>query len=215
MCGKPESIDLGKLSDDLVEAFPSASAFEEAVHYKTGENISALAGPSNTLPDIVRDVVNWAAQEGRLDELVQAAYEVNTNNPALDALLSQRRVEFRDEPGSENVPPILNPQLRRALVQALLAMPITESYDGRSQLLMGMPWAANLPRNVDDPEADLDKIVIKVSSYSRLPSGTWPLMLLVDNAVAYSEDPQTEKRLRKVRTKLAHLYGEEAPKWKY
>src|SRR5690348_619434 len=69
----------------LLKAFPKEVDLQRMVSFGLKENLAAIAG-SGPLNDVVFKLVQWAAAQGRLKDLLSAARDDNPNNPELRAL---------------------------------------------------------------------------------------------------------------------------------
>ncbi len=101
-------------------------------------------------------------------------------------------------------------EIQRRLVDALLRLPVTETYKSRSVLLQRLP-AAPLLRSASIARLDLNNIVSGLSQLGRLNDerGTRPLIVLVDNALTYIPEGELENTLIQIRRELESWYGPE------
>ncbi len=207
-----------QLYQALLKAFPSRSALEVAVYYQLGTQLPKITKQS-TLDDMVVDLVQWAEAHDKTDELINVVLTVNPGNPDLQAFAKQYHTASSRLPSTyQTVSPRLpsanqhsaegtvTRHLRTKLVEALLSLPETATFDGRRLLLTGLPWTATLQRS-STRVPDLHLLVDQLSSLGQLKSGTWPLLLLMDNAIAYAEGTTSEETLRDLRKQLASDYA--------
>src|SRR5687767_2850813 len=89
---------LEKLEEALLSAFPERAALERLVSHRMDADLDELVGKVNQ-SDAVQGLVKWAKAQGRLEELVQAAYVRVPGNPLLYAFAQQPRFRRRYLPG--------------------------------------------------------------------------------------------------------------------
>src|SRR5579871_2100902 len=77
-----------QLHQAICSAFPSSSSLEMMVRTKLEKNLSDIAGGTN-LTEIVFNLIKWAEAQGKLQELVQKAYETIPDNPKLRRFSAQ------------------------------------------------------------------------------------------------------------------------------
>lgn len=174
-----------KLRRSLRSAFRSRSALAQVVFDHLREDLGQLTGDDDYGEVLIKLIV-WAEANERTVDLVRGA---RTGNPA-DDLLSEFEVEYQarrhSAAGIPGLPPrVLTPPLRRQLVEAVLLMPSSDNYDGRSAFLLGLP--ASPSRNQGNARADLDTIFYQLDGLGRLDSGQWPLLLVIDNILFYAQ----------------------------
>ncbi len=87
-----------KLQEALLSAFPDRGDLERMVAWGLDKNLEAIAG-SGPLDDVSFELIEWAESEGRTDELIKAAQEINPNNPDLVAF-----IKMLEEAGPAAVP---------------------------------------------------------------------------------------------------------------
>jgi hypothetical protein len=75
-------MDIKEFSKALEEAYPSYNKLKQMVRFKLDENLESIAG-SGILNDVVFNLVEWAESKGKLEHLIQGAYEGNQDNSAL------------------------------------------------------------------------------------------------------------------------------------
>ena len=195
-----------QLREALLKAFPSRSALEEAVYYQLGGKLVTIT-PEGSLTDMTFGLINWAESHGKTAELVNAALTVNPGNPALQEFAKSYHETSAMSPpvGYPSWEDVPTDHLRRELIEALSEMPEADSFQARSSLLTGLPWTSTLMRD-SNPMVDVRLLVDQLSNLGQLKSGAWPLLLLIDNAIAYAEGSATEETLRHLRQRLAAAY---------
>jgi Effector-associated domain 1/inactive STAND len=77
---------LEQLSHALVEAFPNARELATFLEYKLSERLNVHVNVNAGLASQVDDLIDWAAREKRLNELVFAAAQERPRSAALQAL---------------------------------------------------------------------------------------------------------------------------------
>jgi energy-coupling factor transporter ATP-binding protein EcfA2 len=75
-----------QFSDALLSAFPTPGDLERMVAFGMDANITTFA--NGNLSELVFRLVQWAEAQGRLEELVHAAYSNNPKNPILAAFVA-------------------------------------------------------------------------------------------------------------------------------
>ena len=83
--GKPEKYSpkfYAELDDALTHAFPNRNSLERMVAFGLNQQLNAIAGSGN-LRDTVFQLMTWAKAQGKVDDLVIAAYTSNKTNPFL------------------------------------------------------------------------------------------------------------------------------------
>jgi hypothetical protein len=75
-------MDIKEFSKALEEAYPSHNRLKQMVRFELNENLESIAG-SGILNDVVFNLVEWAESKGKLEHLIQGAYEGNQDNSAL------------------------------------------------------------------------------------------------------------------------------------
>jgi Effector-associated domain 1 len=199
-----------QLHDTLLHAFPSEGALEQPVYSQFGVKLPAIVEYDSSLDSIVYQLLHWVEESGSLAELIEAARIANPGNAELQQFAKQYRTRIDAIPSATPQLPerALTATLRETLIQALLRIPPTSTFEGRSALLVAIP--GSLRRNPDNPRADLAMIIDQLSDLSRLQSGAWPLLIFIDNARAYAEGFTVSEELAKVSQKVARrLYGED------
>lgn len=99
--------------------------------------------------------------------------------------------------------------IQRKLVAALMKMPNMRHFAGRDTLMDGLP-PAPLLRDDQFAQVDLNHIISGLQQLGRLTSqgGTRPLIVVVDNALAYnSPGSEIAQELNDVKRLLAEYYG--------
>lgn len=100
--------------------------------------------------------------------------------------------------------------VQRKLVEGVLRLPLVASFNGRTSLLQGLPPNIPLQRAEDNARLDLNNIVSGLDRLGRLTKagGVRPLVIVVDNAIAYVPDgSDIDEELREVRALLEAHYG--------
>lgn len=105
----------------------------------------------------------------------------------------------------------LNRELHRKLVNTLLQLPVTETFEGRSSVLLrGLPRSA-ISRSQSTARLDLDQVVSQLAQLGRINSGIRPLIVIVDNALDYVDEWRGElyDDFIETRRELEQHYGGE------
>ncbi len=89
----------------LLNAFPTYSSLEQMVAHQLGENLEAIAGRGDLRSVFFALVHHWAAPQGKLAQLVQAAQRENPGNAMLKALkVAEPAPAPNQEPRQETKP---------------------------------------------------------------------------------------------------------------
>ena len=88
-----------QLNEALLSAYPFLHGLKRLVRFRMEENLEDIA-PGNSLPETVTNLTKWAVEQGRLDELIQQAYQANPANRQLyDFVQQYQKEKEEDEPG--------------------------------------------------------------------------------------------------------------------
>lgn len=104
-------------------------------------------------------------------------------------------------------------EIQNEFVNALLRIPVTETFLGRSSLLAGLPQIA-LNQSENNTRLDLNQIIngfIKLGRDKK--TGIRPLIIIAENAMQYIQDWEGElsSTLKDIIQKLEKYYGGEIP----
>lgn len=111
------------------------------------------------------------------------------------------------------MPKQLDPELRRKFVDALLKIPVTQTFAGRSDLLNGLPDVA-LTRSENIARLDLNQIIDGWVRLGRDPhSGIRPLIVIAENALQHIGEWQGDlyTTFQEIMRELELYYGGEPP----
>jgi len=194
-----------KLRRALRAAFRSRSALAQVVFDQLREDLGQIAGDGDYGEVLVKLIV-WAEVTGRTVDLIRGA---RTGNPG-DDLLSEFEIEYQAQHhavgGVPGLPPrVLAPPLRQQLVDAVLLIPGSETSEGRSAYLLGLP--ASPSRTPAIAQADLNTILAQLDGLGRLDSGQWPLLLVIDNILPYAKGYAVHGVISTIRQTLEHAYS--------
>jgi hypothetical protein len=201
-----------KFQDALLKAFPNRGDLEQLVFFRLGQHLDQIVG-SGTYAKTVSDLIIWADGEGKAWDLLCAAHEKNPGNPRLKAFYQSIAARQSPTPPADAggaptaLPPrALTPDLRQKLVEIVMKIPGTQKEDVRSGYLLGIPGSLNrIPGNA---WADLNAIFDQLDGLGRLASGEWPLLLVIDNILAYVQGyPDIENPIQQIRQKLEQAYN--------
>lgn len=182
-----------KLCEAILSAFPSKSALEQTVFFELGEKLDAIIA-GGSLRDVAFQLVAWATANGKDDDLIAGLRKANPGNPVLRAFDESRRATQRAPTtapaGGLAVDATsgivaLSPQLRGQIVATLLRLPPVLSFEGRSALLTGIPWAPSLNRSPTNAWLDLEQIIDQLAGVGRLATGAFALQVFLENAASY------------------------------
>lgn len=111
---------------------------------------------------------------------------------------------------------MLDPQLVRDFVAALLQIPNTDQYGTRSNLLSGIPNSIMLTRDANNANDDFTMLIGALDRLGRLESGGRPLVILAENALGRVRGfPDVQAVLTGVLNRLNEHYagvGQNAPR---
>ncbi len=194
-----------KLRRSLRSAFRSRSALAQVIFDQLHEDLGQITGNEDYGEVLVKLIV-WAEVNGRTADLIRGA---RTGNPG-DDLLSEFEIEYQarrhSAGGVPGLPPrVLTQPLRQQLVDAVLLIPASDTYDGRSAFLLGLP--APPSRNPNNARADLDTIFAQLDGLGRLDSGQWPLLLVIDNILPYPQGYAVHGVISNVKQALEQAYS--------
>lgn len=96
---KPSGKQVKQIQEALLDAYPTRDTLRMMVRYGLDQNLDAIATGDN-LQVLVFNLVNWAEQYGRLDELVQQAYLQNPGNPSMQSLVEALTTTGPTSPGA-------------------------------------------------------------------------------------------------------------------
>src|SRR5690349_18980807 len=100
-------------------------------------------------------------------------------------------------------------EIQRRLVKLLLKLPVTDTFDGRSSLLQGLP-RVSLQRSEGQAQLDLIDIISGLDRLGRMTrnGGIRPVIVVVDNALSYvPEDLEIGDDLQEIKVLLEEYYG--------
>ena len=197
-----------QLQEALLSAFPSQGALEQVVYFELGENLDTIREGDN-YKEVVFNLIVWAIANDRIEALITGARRANSGNPKLRAFAETFNAEHRTPEATAALPsPVITAQTRNALIETLLRVPPMFSFEGRSSLLIGLPWAQSLNRSPTNARLDLDLIIEQLDSLGQLDSGSWPVLLLLDNALPYVTGTTIGRQLLRIRGEFEQKYKE-------
>jgi endonuclease G len=100
--------------------------------------------------------------------------------------------------------------LQRKLVNALIELPVAETFQGRTSLMSGLP-RMTISRSQDIARLDLDQMVSQLAQLGRIESGIRPLIVVAENALDYVDEWQSDlyKDFVEIKRELEQHYGGE------
>jgi hypothetical protein len=172
-----------RLRRALRDAFPSRSALVQVVFDHLHEDLGALAADAD-YGELLIGLIVRTEVAARTGDLIRAARSSNPGDVPLLEFEADYQARRHDAGDGSGLPPrVLSPQLRLRLVNAVLLIPGTDTPDGRTAYLAGLPAPpSRIPGNA---RADLDTIFTQLDGLGRLASGQWPLLLVIDNILSY------------------------------
>ncbi|HKZ00675.1 MAG TPA: effector-associated domain EAD1-containing protein [Pyrinomonadaceae bacterium] len=191
----------------LLSTFPNRGDLEQLVYFRLGQDSYQIVSGGN-YANYVTNLIIWANAEGKAWALLSAAHDKVPGNPKLRGFY--QRIKARLAPPVPTPPP--NPDFPEALIKdlinALLDMAHVQIFEGRTNLLAGLPGITGFTRDQNNARSDLEGIVAQLQRLGRLSSGEWPLLMLVDNALPYVKGYAVGDQLAKVRQRLVQFYQE-------
>ena len=193
-----------KLRRSLKAAFRSRSALAQVIFDQMHEDFNLLAGNGDYGEALIKLIV-WAENYGRTVELIRAARKGSPGDDSLSEFEIEYQAQRRSVDGGFELPPrVLTPELRQRLVAAVLQIPLSDGYDGRSAYLLGLP--APPSRNPNDARADLNTIFSQLDGLGKLVSGQWPLLLVIDNILPYAQGYDLHRVISNIKQTLEQAY---------
>ena len=98
---KLSGVQMKALQEALLSAFPGTEALKRMLRIQLNADLEAIAG-GNSLAVIVFNVIEWAEAQGRLEELIQGAYEANPGNPDLKRFAEEHLNLSKSPPASSD-----------------------------------------------------------------------------------------------------------------
>jgi hypothetical protein len=195
-----------KLRRSLRAAFRSQSALKQVIFDQLREDLVQIAGGGDYGEILVKLLV-WSEVNSRTVDLIRA---VRAGNPGDDSLREFEADYQKQRPnagdGSGLPPRVLTPVLRLGLVEAVMLIPSSATPDGRSTYLLGLP--GSLSRIPNDARADLNMIFDQLDGLGRLATGSWPLLLVIDNILAYVQGyPDISTQISHIKQRLEQAYN--------
>jgi hypothetical protein len=193
-----------KLRRSLRMAIPSASALAQLVFDQFHEDFKTLVGDGEYGEQLVKLLV-WAEANKKTVELLHGARVANPGDDLLLEFETEYTAQRQHAGGGIVLPPqVLTPELRKQLVDAVMLIPTTESFDGRSAYLAGVPTSTN--RHTTNALADLNTIFEQLNKLGKLNSGEWPLLIVIDNILTYVDGFELHKTISQLRKTLSTAY---------
>ncbi len=72
-----------QLHQAIISAYPTKIKLEMMVNFRLKENLATIAGEID-LNTVVFELIKWAKAQGKLEELIEGAYNENPSNPELE-----------------------------------------------------------------------------------------------------------------------------------
>lgn len=107
---------------------------------------------------------------------------------------------------------MIDKKLKEDLVDALIKVASTESKDGRSALMSGIPpnIRGGLYRN-DNQFVDLTQIIDQLEGVGRLTNGERPLVIITHNAWRQAANAELGQKLQEIEKQIEDAYGSDNP----
>jgi len=198
-----------QLHQALLSAFPSEGALEQVFFFELGVNLRQIR-EGRSYSEIVGNLILWAETNNRLQDLLAGARNANPGNRELRRFLEDYQAHHAPSGATKRPSAVLTPQRRIELIQLLLRIPASGSFEGRSAFLIGLVWAQSLTRSPTNSRMDLDMIIDQLDSLGQLDSGAWPLLIFLQNAASYVDGTAVGRELQKMSQQLTEAYQEKA-----
>ncbi len=192
------------LREALRAAFRSQAALAQIVFDQSGVPLSQIA-EDGSYREVITRLILWVEEKEYTANLIAWVRQANADNLLLREFEDQYKKRRPPIPLLPNR--VITPELRRQLVSVLLRLFERSSYITRSTLLSGIP--GNLNRNEGNAQADFEMIIEQLDGLGRTDSGSWSLVLFIDNALSYAQgfsDPTAI--LEEVRAHFLQLQGD-------
>jgi len=98
----------------------------------------------------------------------------------------------------------MNNELRVELTDALLQVPATNTFDGRTALLAGIPNVQSLQRSPTISRTDIDLIVSQLAEI-HLQTGEWALVIFIGNALSHVQGTTLSATLQRLRQQVQSI----------
>lgn len=197
-----------KLRDVVRNAFRSRAALAQVVFDRLGQPLETI-NPNRDYEVVVTTLLVWAEAQSKTADLITGLRIANPADQLLaefEGQYSARRQGAVGNGAAVSPARVLTVAQRTSLVEALMRIQVFQTYNGRSNLLIGIPGPLN--RNADNAQADLDSVLDQLDGLGPLNTGARPLILLLDNAMPYARDWQDiSTTLQNVRQQLQQAYG--------
>ncbi len=174
-----------KLRRSIRTAFLSRSALAQMIFDQLHEDFNTIAG-EDEYPEALVMLLVWAEVNERTVDLIRAARKGNPGEGSLREFELEYLAKRHNAGNGFGLPTrVLTPQIRQNLVAAVLSIPISQTFEGRSTYLLGLPGQPG--RIPNDAQADLNTIFDQLDGLGKLGSGQRPLLLVIDNILPYAQ----------------------------
>ena len=195
-----------KLRRVLKQAFPSRLAMAQVVFDKLEKRLDRIT-EAEEYGEILLYLIQWAEYENKTPDLIEGARSANPSDEFLLDFDQEYRAKRSGHQGVvELPPPVLSNNLRRDVVNLLLRLPGADNYGTRSALLSGLP--GTIQRDATSARTDFDLVLNQLNQLGRTSTGTWSLLLFIDNALPYFEGFDLSDDLLQIRQTLEVAYDE-------
>jgi CheY-like chemotaxis protein len=113
---------------------------------------------------------------------------------------SRSPVTTEDKTGHEQTD--LLQGMKGRLIDELSKLSISETPNGRTSLLDGIPGSNTLSRDMNIARLDLEQIITQLAKRGRMANGELSLVKLIDNAIPYAKEFEGEDKLEAIKRTL-------------
>ena len=194
--------EIRQFKEALLSAFQRGE-LEQVVFFGLDVRLDDIVSRS-TYDKEVADLAIWANDKNKVAALLQEARRENSGNIKLrdfDAYLQAKQAGSGGA-GSTAAGAATFESLKPDLVNELLKLSVTDSAQGRTSLLDGIPSADTLNRDAGNRRLDLNLIVTQLAQRGRLANGQLPLVKFIANALPYAAGFEGETRLHSIQQSL-------------
>lgn len=177
----------------------------------------ALSGSREALDELQKMCLKNSAFLGMKYQLIAEMLSGKelSSTPELEALFreSKEKLTFKPEISEYKDFPNWRDELLERLVDALLKVPATSTFEGRNSLLSGLPKIDLTNRSEDDPRKDIESVVLQLARPEHLNTDTRPLLMLAKTALESigNEAGTLKSDLQEIIQGLTKFYGGELP----
>ena len=189
----------------LRTAFPSRLALKQVIFNYLGQDLDAIADDDTYCGVLVR-LVAWVEAEQRTTDAHPGRAQ-DQSGERMAARVRERIQQVASGRRRRSCTCSESPHKRpsAAIGDALLRLPVADSFPGRTGFLLGI--SATFNRAEGNARLDLESVLDQLDGLGRMGSGEWPLLVLIDNARSYAQGFAVENDLNNLRRTLEQAYA--------